>query len=187
MEMKMKNLVKWLRGGDGGPALPKAKGAIRKSVVSAGLAMMAMMVLMQAISWAQEKKEEPKPTAAPAAAAAATGMSKDQAKPAEKVDWGKKKDEMLATPKCMMDTMWTLLTGMLVFFMNLGFATVESGMCRVKNAVNILSKNFIVFAASAVAYWFLGWGLMFGDGKIFVSSLESVVRIRTGEKGEAAV
>src|SRR4029079_11542533 len=78
MEKTMKNFVKWLRGGDGGPSLPKPKGAVRKSVVCAGLAMMAMMVLMQALSWAQDKKEEPKP-AAPAAAPAAAPveMSKD--------------------------------------------------------------------------------------------------------------
>jgi Amt family ammonium transporter len=40
----------------------------------------------------------------------------------------------------VMDTMWVLLAGMLVFFMNLGFAMVESGFARVKNTVNILSK-----------------------------------------------
>jgi len=56
----------------------------------------------------------------------------------------------------------------LVFFMNLGFALVESGFARAKNCVNILSKNFIVFAASALAFWVIGWGLMFGDGTGFV-------------------
>ena len=67
-------------------------------------------------------------------------------------------------PKVMADTMWTLITAMLVFFMNLGFACVESGFCRVKNSTNILSKNFIVFAASSIAFWVVGFGLMFGDG-----------------------
>lgn len=66
--------------------------------------------------------------------------------------------------KVATDTLWVLVTGMLVFFMNLGFACVESGMCRAKNCVNILSKNFIVFAVTSIAFWFLGWGLMFGDG-----------------------
>ncbi len=66
--------------------------------------------------------------------------------------------------KVAADTMWTLVTAMLVFFMNLGFACVETGFCRVKNSTNILSKNFIVFAASSIAFWVLGWGLMFGDG-----------------------
>ena len=66
--------------------------------------------------------------------------------------------------KVLFDTLWVLVTAMLVFFMNLGFAMVESGMARMKNTVNILSKNFIVFAVSSIAFWVLGWGLMFGNG-----------------------
>src|SRR4051794_19519413 len=58
------------------------------------------------------------------------------------------------------DTVWVLITGFLVFFMNLGFACVESGMCRQKNCVNILSKNFIVFAVTTIGFWLVGWGLM---------------------------
>jgi Amt family ammonium transporter len=60
------------------------------------------------------------------------------------------------------DTLWVILAAMLVFFMNLGFASVETGMARSKNAVNILSKNFIVFAVSSIGFMVLGWGLMFG-------------------------
>ncbi len=70
-------------------------------------------------------------------------------------------------PKIMADTMWTLITAMLVFFMNAGFGCLESGFARSKNCVNILSKNFIVFACSTIAFWFVGWGLMFGDGTPF--------------------
>jgi Amt family ammonium transporter len=66
------------------------------------------------------------------------------------------------------DTVWVLVTAMLVFWMNAGFALVESGLCRAKNATNILAKNFIVFAASTVSFWVLGWGLMFGDGNGFM-------------------
>ncbi|MBI4736852.1 MAG: ammonia permease, partial [candidate division NC10 bacterium] len=69
--------------------------------------------------------------------------------------------------KVAMDTIWVLVTAFLVFFMNLGFAMVESGLCQVKNTVNILAKNFIVFAISSLAFLFLGWGLMFGDGNSF--------------------
>jgi Amt family ammonium transporter len=68
------------------------------------------------------------------------------------------------------DTIWTLLTAFLVFFMNAGFALVESGFCRSKNTVNILSKNFIVFAISSISFWVLGWGLMFGDGNGFMGT-----------------
>ncbi len=66
------------------------------------------------------------------------------------------------------DTVWVLVTAMLVFWMNAGFALVESGLCRAKNATNILAKNFIVFAASTISFWVIGWGLMFGDGNGFV-------------------
>ena len=71
-------------------------------------------------------------------------------------------------PKIVLDTLWVLVTAMLVFFMNLGFAMVESGFARAKNCVNILSKNFIVFAASSLGFLVLGWGLMFGDGNPFI-------------------
>jgi Amt family ammonium transporter len=70
--------------------------------------------------------------------------------------------------KVALDTVWTLFATFLVFFMNLGFAMVESGLCRAKNTVNILTKNFIVFAISTVAFWFIGFGLMFGDGNPFI-------------------
>jgi Amt family ammonium transporter len=53
---------------------------------------------------------------------------------------------------------------MLVFFMNLGFGLVESGFARAKNTVNIISKNFVVFAIASIAFYVIGWGLMFGDG-----------------------
>jgi len=54
--------------------------------------------------------------------------------------------------------------------MNLGFAAVESGMARSKNAVNILSKNFIVFAVSSLGFMVLGWGLMFGGDNPFTGT-----------------
>jgi Amt family ammonium transporter len=66
--------------------------------------------------------------------------------------------------KIALDTLWVLVTAFLVFFMNAGFALLESGLCRAKNAVNILAKNFIVFAASSVAFWLVGFAIMFGDG-----------------------
>lgn len=64
------------------------------------------------------------------------------------------------------NTVWTLICGMLVFFMNAGFACLEAGLCRRKNAVHILAKNFIVFAVSSIAFWVIGYGLMFGKSVI---------------------
>ncbi len=70
--------------------------------------------------------------------------------------------------KVILDTIWVVFAAVLVFFMNLGFAAVESGFARQKNSVNILSKNFIVFAVSSLGFLVLGWGLMFGDGNGFM-------------------
>lgn len=63
-----------------------------------------------------------------------------------------------------LDTLWVVFAAMLVFFMNAGFAMLESGFCRAKNTVNILAKNLIVFALSSLAFWAIGFALMFGDG-----------------------
>jgi Amt family ammonium transporter len=49
-----------------------------------------------------------------------------------------------------------------VFFMQAGFAMVESGLTRAKNSANILMKNLMDFSAGAVAYWAIGWALMYG-------------------------
>lgn len=70
----------------------------------------------------------------------------------------------------LVDTLWVFLAAILVFFMNLGFASVEAGFARSKNTVNILSKNFIVFAVSSIGFLLLGWGLMFGSDNPFVGT-----------------
>ena len=70
--------------------------------------------------------------------------------------------------KVIADTVWVLITAALVFFMNLGFATVESGLCRSKNTVNILSKNVIVFCVTSLAFWAIGFGFMFGEGNLLI-------------------
>ncbi len=62
------------------------------------------------------------------------------------------------------DTVWMLLAAMLVFFMQPGFAMVEAGFTRTKNTTNILMKNFIDFTLGSLLFWFVGFGLMFGDG-----------------------
>ena len=70
----------------------------------------------------------------------------------------------------LVDTLWVVFAALLVFFMNLGFASVESGFARSKNTVNILSKNFIVFAVSSLGFMLLGWGLMFGGDNPLVGT-----------------
>ncbi len=61
------------------------------------------------------------------------------------------------------DTTWVLLGAILVFFMQPGFAMVETGLTRAKNAGNIVMKNFMDFSLGTIVFWFVGFGLMFGE------------------------
>jgi Amt family ammonium transporter len=70
--------------------------------------------------------------------------------------------EAIATVQTHADYVWTLIAAALVFFMQAGFAMVETGFTRAKNAVNILMKNLMDFAMGSIAYWAIGFGLMFG-------------------------
>jgi len=60
------------------------------------------------------------------------------------------------------DYIWTLIAAALVFFMQAGFAMVEAGFTRAKNAINIMMKNLMDFSMGSIAYWAIGFGLMFG-------------------------
>lgn len=64
------------------------------------------------------------------------------------------------------DTLWVLLGAILVFWMQAGFAMVETGFTRAKNAANIVMKNLIDFVFGSIIYWILGFGIMFGANKL---------------------
>ncbi len=61
-----------------------------------------------------------------------------------------------------LNTLWTCLAAFLVFFMQAGFALVETGFTRAKNACNIIMKNLMDFSLGSILFWFVGFGLMFG-------------------------
>ncbi|MDH0957450.1 ammonium transporter [Pseudomonas chengduensis] len=61
------------------------------------------------------------------------------------------------------NTAWLVLASVLVFFMQAGFALLESGMSRAKNAVNVMMKNYMDACAGGIVFWLLGFGLMFGS------------------------
>ncbi len=61
-----------------------------------------------------------------------------------------------------MDIVWTCVAAFLVFFMQAGFAMVESGFTRAKNTINIMMKNLMDFSIGSIAFFLLGFGLMFG-------------------------
>ena len=61
-----------------------------------------------------------------------------------------------------LNVVWTLLGGILVFVMQAGFALVETGFTRAKNAANIMMKNLMDFAFGSIVFYFIGAALMFG-------------------------
>lgn len=78
--------------------------------------------------------------------------------------------EKVEDSKYMGDTLWVLVAAFLVFFMQAGFAMVESGFTRAKNAVNILMKNLMDFSMGSIAYWAIGFAIMFGAGNAFMGT-----------------
>ena len=61
-----------------------------------------------------------------------------------------------------LNIVWTCVAAFLVFFMQAGFALVETGFTRAKNAVNILMKNLMDFSVGSLVFFLVGFGLMFG-------------------------
>jgi Amt family ammonium transporter len=73
-----------------------------------------------------------------------------------------------ASVKQGLDVVWVLACGFLVFFMQAGFAMVEAGFVRAKNTCNILTKNLLDFCMASIAFFLVGYALMFGKGNGFV-------------------
>ena len=85
-----------------------------------------------------------------------------------------------------LDTLWVLVAAALVFFMNAGFALIEAGFCRAKNCANTMAKNFVIFPIAGLAYWILGFGLMFGDGNALCGTTGFCVGEESGPFGALA-
>ncbi|MBN1975684.1 MAG: ammonium transporter [Sedimentisphaerales bacterium] len=76
---------------------------------------------------------------------------------------------------------WTCIAAFLVFFMQAGFAMVETGFTRAKNSVNILMKNLMDFAIGSIAFFVIGFGLMFGTSNgLFGTNLFGLSGVEPG-------
>ncbi|MBI4468509.1 MAG: ammonium transporter [Acidobacteria bacterium] len=107
-------------------------------------------------SHAQEAASPPPEAAAPAEGPAA---APEGTEPAPTVEGNA---EAIKLVQSHADFAWTLVAAFLVFIMQAGFAMVETGLTRAKNAVNICMKNLMDFCAGSLAYWIIGFGVMFG-------------------------
>ena len=112
------------------------------------LFLTGLLVLVSVTVWGQETGGGAGPMVEPEQEAAATAPE--------------------ITTDMALNTLWVLVAGFLVFFMNAGFGCLEAGFCRAKNAVNILGKNFVVFGISSLIFWAVGFGIMFADGNSFM-------------------
>ena len=73
------------------------------------------------------------------------------------------------------NTIWVLLGAALVFFMQAGFAMVETGFTRAKNAGNIIMKNLMDFAIGTPLFWLTGFGIMFGGAGAYIGGFDPLV------------
>src|SRR5207253_11204554 len=67
-------------------------------------------------------------------------------------------------------TIWVVVTAVLVMFMQAGFAFLEAGLTRMKNAGHIAGKNVLIFGICSIVYWAVGFGLAFGDGNALIGT-----------------
>ena len=72
------------------------------------------------------------------------------------------------------NTTWVLVGAALVFFMQAGFAMVETGFTRAKNAGNIIMKNLMDFCIGTPVFWLVGFGIMFGAGNGFFGKIGGI-------------
>ncbi|HSH04843.1 MAG TPA: ammonium transporter [Anaerolineae bacterium] len=81
--------------------------------------------------------------------------------------WAQDEEPVVTTSQIVvqLDTIWLFIGAFLVFWMQAGFAMVESGFTRAKNAANILMKNMVDFAGGALVYFAIGFGLMYGSSQ----------------------
>ncbi len=79
--------------------------------------------------------------------------------------------------------LWTLIGAALVFFMQAGFAMVETGFTRAKNAGNIIMKNLMDFSIGTVVFWFIGFGIMQSAGNGFIGGMDLFINKGLSESG----
>ncbi len=154
----------------------------RRLFVSFGIGVVLMVGVMalRQVAHAQTTAPVTEAPAAPAAAAPATAAAVAQAPPvpdptgentgtASDVTVKDSKNptlnEVMATVghnKIAINIVWTLITGFLVMFMQAGFALVETGFCRAKNAAHTMAMNFMVYGIGMLGYWICGFALQMG-------------------------
>ena len=147
----------------------------RKEVLVLAFFMTLMFFGLTTTLWAQEapapaataaaEAPAPPPPAAPKApdpAGTATGTIADVTAKEVGKPTLQEVAETAGHNKIAINMVWTLIAGFLVMFMQAGFAMVETGFCRAKNASHTMLMNFLVYAIGMTGYWVLGFALQMG-------------------------
>ena len=78
--------------------------------------------------------------------------------------------EFQAEMKYVLDTIWLLISGAFVMWMAAGFAMLEAGLVRSKNTTAILTKNITLYSVACIAFYLVGYNLMYGEGNALMGS-----------------
>jgi Amt family ammonium transporter len=123
----------------------------RKVFIFVSIFLLLFAVIGSAFLNAAESTEQTATTATAAAASAPSATT-----------LAEKANKAVEVLRSEVDWLWTCIAAFLVFFMQAGFAMVEAGFTRSKNALNIIMKNLMDFSIGTLAFWIIGFGLMFG-------------------------
>lgn len=132
----------------------------KKTYLLFALLALTTLALMPDVSYAlQDAAADAAATATEAAETATEGGDAADAEPPATSDEPVEKVEYDAM--FLVNNLWIMIAGMLVFIMHLGFATLESGLTRSKNTVNILFKNTMIVCIGLISYGVIGFNLMY--------------------------
>lgn len=94
-------------------------------------------------------------------------------------------NKTLGSTSFALDTVWVMVTAFLVMWMQAGFALVECGLTRAKNAVNICMKNLLDYCFGTLTFWIMGFSIMFGGANDFWGGLKGMFLDTTNETFDA--
>jgi Amt family ammonium transporter len=107
---------------------------------------------------------------------------------AEKEPLALKLADFVGQNRIAINIMWTLITGFLVMFMQAGFALVETGFCRAKNASHTMLMNFLIYVIGLTGFWVAGFALMYGGTSVAslggTSGLDSAAEVTVNVFGK---
>ena len=142
--------------------------------LAAWFAVTLLAVAANVAAWAEGAQPDPAGAAAGAAANAVTAggaaftaddlkrLSGSPNSPATNADLTKALDA-IGQGHVALNLVWMLLTGFMVMFMQAGFAMVETGFCRAKNAAHVIMTNFMIYPIGMLGFWIAGFAIMFGS------------------------